>query len=89
MIRGKGDFGSLTFFNRLIPNYKRKSLLSKNEIFITNHCECVSLYVGPKLIFPSKLELLNFVDSIFFHTQDKLGTQSSHTPKICVTLKCI
>lgn len=40
MIRGKGDLGSLTFFNRLIPNYKRKSLLSKNEIFITNLIVC-------------------------------------------------
>lgn len=60
MIRGKGDLGSLRFFNRLIPNYKRKSLLSKNEIFITNHCECVSLYVGPKLIFSLQIGITQF-----------------------------
>lgn len=51
MIRGKGDLGSLIFFNWLILNYKRKLLLLKNEIFIINYCECVLLYVGLKLMF--------------------------------------
>lgn len=69
MIRGKGDLGSLTFFNRLVPNYKRKSLLSKNEIFITNHCECVSLYVGPKLIFFPPNWNYSILSIVFFSTR--------------------